>query len=69
MTLLGAFLVGYWMGNRAGPDGTRKMFHVGMKIVQSEEFQSTVAGVAGMARGALAQALERREPSHGLRAA
>jgi hypothetical protein len=68
MGLLGAFVLGYWMGTRAGEDGMRSMMSAGLKILQSEEFQSTLAGVTGMARGALGQVLD-KGAERGLRAA
>lgn len=57
MTLLGAFLIGYWMGTRAGEDGMKKMVEAGTKVLKSDEFQGAVAGAAVMARGALVSAL------------
>lgn len=69
MGLLGAFVLGYWMGTRSGEDGMRSMMSAGTKIMQSEEFQSTLAGVAGMARGALGQVLDPARRASGLRAA
>lgn len=70
MGLLIAFLAGYWMGTRAGADGMKTLVNAGNKVLRSEEFQSTVAGVTAMARGTLAQALDpNRGESGGLRIA
>lgn len=70
MTLLGAFLVGYWMGTRAGEDGMNKLVEAGTKVLRSEEFQGALAGATMMARGALASALEpKRDDGRHLRAA
>lgn len=70
MIVLGAFLVGYWMGTRAGEEGFNTIFDAGKKIMQSEEFQSTLMGATSMARGAISQALQPvRESGSGLRVA
>ncbi len=70
MIVLGAFLAGYWMGTRAGEEGFSALLDAGRKVVQSEEFQSALAGVTAMARGAIAQALQPvRESGSGLRVA
>ncbi|MBO0849105.1 MAG: hypothetical protein J2P20_06575 [Pseudonocardia sp.] len=58
MSMLAAFLVGYWMGTRAGEDGMRKLRDAGIAVLRSDEFRTTVAGVAGMARDALRQGLD-----------
>lgn len=57
MFLLGAFVLGYWMGTKAGENGMGTLFEAGQKVLSSEEFQTTVAGVLGMARGALSQVM------------
>lgn len=70
MTLLGAFLIGYFMGTRAGEEGMKSLLDAGTKVVQSDEFKSTVAGVTSMARGALVNALDaNRESGSKLRVA
>jgi thioredoxin reductase len=57
MFILGAFVLGYWMGTRAGENGMSTLIEAGQKVLASEEFQTTVAGVMGMARGAIGQIL------------
>ncbi len=70
MTLLGAFLIGYFMGTRAGEEGMKSLLDAGTKVVQSDEFKSTVATVTTMARGALVNALDAsRESGSKLRVA
>jgi hypothetical protein len=58
MGMLAAFLVGYWMGTRAGQDGMRNLRDAGVAVLTSDEFRTTVAGVAGLARGALREGLD-----------
>jgi hypothetical protein len=43
------------MGTKAGPNGMGTLIEAGQKVLASEEFQTTVAGVMGMARGAVGQ--------------
>lgn len=56
--MLGSFLFGYWMGTRAGQEGMSKLRDATFTVVQSDEFKSSIAGVTGMARGALLQGME-----------
>lgn len=58
MGMLAAFLVGYWMGTRAGEDGIRTLREAGAAVLRSEEFRTTAAGVTGMASGILHQAID-----------
>ncbi len=57
MFILGAFVLGYWMGTKAGENGMGTLIDAGQKVLASEEFQTTVAGVLGMARGAISQVM------------
>lgn len=58
MGMLAAFLVGYWMGTRAGANGMRTLRDAGAAVLRSEEFRTTAVGVAGMAKGVLRQAID-----------
>ncbi len=61
MFLLGAFLAGYYLGTKAGPDGMGALVETGRKVVTSEEFRSAVAGVVGVVRGVVSQVGAARE--------
>ncbi|MBV9312456.1 MAG: hypothetical protein JO100_01695 [Pseudonocardia sp.] len=58
MGMLASFLFGYWMGTRAGKEGLRKLRDAAVTVMQSDEFRTTAAGVAGMARGVMLQGME-----------
>ncbi|MDQ2708965.1 MAG: hypothetical protein M3Z25_15595 [Actinomycetota bacterium] len=69
MGMLGAFLFGYWMGTRSGQEGMHKLRGATLTLVQSDEFKSGLAGVAGMARGALSQGMDMALSAQSSRAA
>lgn len=49
MGALAGFLLGYWLGTKAGKHGMEEMISAGKQIAKSDEFKSAMAGATQMA--------------------